>query len=93
VASPPTRMKPDRPVVKQQAQAAIGPSGVVGDSARGKISRGAWEALSGGSGSNQRAAGIHNRGGGPAGSRKGPYERRSGVTPVEQRGLTESMIL
>jgi hypothetical protein len=35
VASPPTRMKPDRPVVKQQAQAASGPSGVVGDSARG----------------------------------------------------------
>jgi len=49
-------------VVKQQAQAAIGPSGVVGDSARGKISRGAWEALSGGSASDQRAAGIHNRG-------------------------------
>jgi len=30
-------MKPDRPVVKQQARAAIGPSGVVGDSARGQI--------------------------------------------------------
>jgi hypothetical protein len=29
--------------VKQQAKAASGPSGVVGDSARGKISRGAWE--------------------------------------------------
>jgi len=49
-------------MVKQQARAAIGPSGVVGDSARGKISRGAWEALSGGSGSDQRAAGIHNFG-------------------------------
>jgi len=36
-------------MVKQQARAAIGPSGVVGDSARGKISRGAWEPLSGGS--------------------------------------------
>jgi hypothetical protein len=50
------------PVGKQQASAPIGPSGVVGDSARGKISRGAWEALSGGSGSDQRGTGIHNRG-------------------------------
>jgi len=48
-------------MVKQQAQAAIGPSGVVGDSARGKISRGAWEDLSGGSESDQRVMGIHNR--------------------------------
>lgn len=47
-------------MVKQQAYAAIGPSGVVGDSARGKIGRGAWEALSGGSESQQRATGIHN---------------------------------
>jgi len=46
-------------VVKQQAHAAIGPSGVVGDSARGKISRGAWEALLGGSVSDQRPTGIH----------------------------------
>ncbi len=45
-------------MVKQQAYATIGPSGVVEDSARGKISRGAWEALSGGSASDQRAAGI-----------------------------------
>jgi len=44
-------------VTKQQAQAVSGPSGVVGDSARGMISRGAWEALSGGSGSDQRAGG------------------------------------
>jgi len=43
-------------MAKQQAYAVIGPSGVVGDSARGKISRGAWEALSGGSESDQRAA-------------------------------------
>ena len=35
-------------MVKQQARAASGPSGVVGDSARGKISRGAWEARHGG---------------------------------------------
>jgi len=49
-------------MAKQQAYAAIGPSGVVGDSAREKISRGAWEALSGGSGSDRRAVGIHNRG-------------------------------
>jgi len=34
---------------------------VAGDSARGKISRGAWETLSGGSKRDQRAAGIHNR--------------------------------
>ena len=34
-------------MAKQQARAAIGPSGVVGDSARGKISRGAWEAREG----------------------------------------------
>jgi hypothetical protein len=26
------------------------------------------------------------------GSRKGPYERGSGVTPVEQRGLTENTL-
>jgi len=32
------------PVRKQQARALAGPSGVVGDSARGKISRGASEA-------------------------------------------------
>ena len=48
-------------MVKQQAQAAMGPSGVVGDSAWGRISRGAWEALQGGSESDQRAAGRHNR--------------------------------
>jgi hypothetical protein len=49
------------PLVKQQAQATSGPSGVVGDSARGKSSRGAWEALSGGSRSDQRTMGRHNR--------------------------------
>jgi hypothetical protein len=49
-------------MAKQQAYAVIGPSGVVGDSARGQISRGAWEALSGGSESDQRAVGMHNRG-------------------------------
>jgi len=43
-------MKPEKiPVRKQQAKALAGPSGVVGDSARGKIGRGAWEALRGGS--------------------------------------------
>ena len=51
-----------RPMVKQQARAAIGPSGMVGDSARGKIRRGAWEILSCGSESNQRGSGRHNRG-------------------------------
>jgi len=60
------------PLGKQQAQATSGPSGVVGDSARGKISRGAWEALPGGSVSDQRAEGRHNWGGGRAGSRRGP---------------------
>ncbi len=35
------------PMVKQRAGAAIGPPGVVGDSARGQISRGAWEGRSG----------------------------------------------
>ena len=81
------------PVVKQRVYAAIGLSGVVGGSAREKISRGAWEALQGGSESEQRRAGIYNRRGGLEGSRRGPYERGSGVTPVEQRGLTESMLL
>jgi hypothetical protein len=32
-------MKPETPVRKQQANALAGPSGVVGDSARGKISQ------------------------------------------------------
>ncbi len=40
----------------------MGPSGMVGDSARGKISRGAWDVLSCGSESNQRGSGIDNRG-------------------------------
>src|SRR5450759_2837009 len=39
----------------------------------------------------QRPAGIHNQGAVLAGSRRGPYERRSGVTPVEPRGLTGSI--
>jgi hypothetical protein len=39
----------------------------------------------------KRPEGIHNQGAALAGSRRGPYERRSGVTPVEQRGLTGSM--
>jgi len=28
-----------------------------------------------------------------AGSRRGPYERGSGVTPAEQRGLTETLLM
>jgi hypothetical protein len=50
------------PVRKQQAKALAGPSGVVGDSARGKIGRGAWEVLLGGSESDQRDTERHNRG-------------------------------
>src|SRR6266478_3913530 len=86
-------------MVKQQAQAAIGPSGVVEDSARGKISRGAWETLSSGSGSDQRAAGIHNCGAarqgvgepkvaekrGNARGAKGPYWKHDSVRGGENR--------
>jgi len=35
--------------VKQQVNAAIGPPGVIGDSAWGKIGRGTWETRLGGS--------------------------------------------
>ena len=35
-------------MVKKRADAAIGPPGVVEDSARGKISRGTWETQRGG---------------------------------------------
>ncbi len=82
------------PVVKQRVRAAAGLSGVVGGSARGQISRGSWETLRGGCGD------VPNVGreyitvqAAPVGSRKGPYERRSPVTRMEQRGLTESMLL
>jgi hypothetical protein len=60
VASPPTRMKPATSG-EATGKHLAGPSGVVGDSARGQIGRGAWEALPGGSESDQRAAGRHNR--------------------------------
>ena len=82
------------PVVKQRVHAAAGLSGVVGGSARGQISRGSWEAPRGGCGDvpNAERKDI-TVGAAPVGSRKGPYERRSGVTPVEQRGLTESTLL
>jgi hypothetical protein len=60
------------PVVKQRVHAAAGLSGVVGGSARGQISRGAWEALQGGSESDQRPVGRHNWRGGLGGSRGGP---------------------
>ena len=82
------------PVVKQRVCAAIGLSGVVGGGARGQISRGAWETPRGGCGNvpNAERKDI-TVGAAPVGSRKGPYERRSGATPVEQRGLTESMLL
>ena len=82
------------PVVKQRARAAIGLSGVVGGGARGQISQGTWETPRGGCGDvpNAEREDI-TVGAAPVGSRKGPYERRSGVTPVEQRGLTESTLL
>jgi len=35
-------------MVKQRAEAAIGPPGVIGDSACGKMSRGTWETHCGG---------------------------------------------
>ena len=46
------------------SRAPAGPSGVIGDSAQGKISRGTWETRQGGGRSTdpQRPAGIHNRG-------------------------------
>jgi hypothetical protein len=82
------------PVVKQRVFAAIGLSGVVGGGARGQISQGTWETPRGGCGNvpNAERKDI-TVGAAPVGSRKGPYERRSGVTPVEQRGLTENMLL
>jgi hypothetical protein len=82
------------PVVKQRVYAAIGLSGVVGGSARGQISRGTWETPRGGCGDAPNAEREDiTVSAAPVGSRKGPYERGSGVTPVEQRGLTESMLL
>jgi len=82
------------PVVKQRVFAAIGLSGVVGGGTRGQISQGTWETPRGGCGDvpNAKRKDI-TVGAAPVGSRKGPYERRSGVTPVEQRGLTESTLL
>ena len=82
------------PMVKQRVYAAIGLSGVVGGSARGQISQGTRETPRGGCGDvpNAEREDI-TVGAALVGSRKGPYERRSGVTPVEQRGLTESMLL
>ena len=83
------------PVVKQRVHAAAGLSGVVGGSARGQISRGSWEIPRGGCGD------VPNAGreditvsAALVGSRKGPYERGSGVTPVEQRvdGVTIEQI-
>src|SRR5271169_5853118 len=72
---------------------------MVGDSARGKISRGAWETLSGGSASDQRAMGIHNRCApgreserpilakkrGNARGAKGPYWKHDSVRRGESR--------
>ena len=82
------------PVVKQRVHAAAGLSGVVGGSARGQISRGSWETPRGGCGDVPNVQREYiTVGAAPVGSREGPYERRSGVTPVEQRGLTESMLL
>jgi hypothetical protein len=82
------------PVVKQRVNAAIGLSGVVGGSARGKISRGSWETPRGGCGDVPNAKREYiTASAAPEGSRKGPYERGSGVTPVEQRGLTENTLL
>jgi hypothetical protein len=82
------------PVVKQRVHAAIGLSGVVGGSARGQISRGTWETPWGGRGNASNAEREDITGNAaPEGSRKGPYERGSGVTPVEQRGLAGSMLL
>ena len=82
------------PVVKQRAFAAIGLSGVVGGGARGQISPGAWETPRGGCGDAPNAKREDlSVGATLVGSRKGPHERRSGVTPVEQMGLTESTLL
>src|SRR5208282_2455205 len=48
--------------MKEWVQAITGLSGVVGDSARGQISRGTWETRRGGV--SQRLGGIHNPSGG-----------------------------
>ena len=81
------------PVVKQRVCAAAGLSGVVGGSARGQISRGSWETPRGGCGDVPNVRREYTTVGAvPVGSRKGPYERRSPVTRMEQRGLAESML-
>ena len=58
MARPPMRRKPDTGR-EAKSKHLTGLSGVVGSSARGKISPGTWETLLGGA--TQRGAGIHNR--------------------------------
>src|SRR5205085_4939299 len=91
VASLPKKMKPDIGGEAMSStrrtfrggwgqRAGIDQSRILGDPAgRGKAT------------GPERPEGIHNQGAALAGSRRGPYERRSGVTPVEQRGLTGSI--
>src|SRR5438132_8596342 len=55
-------VKPAELTAKQQVNAAARPPGVVGDSARGQISREAWETLPGVGASRQHSEGRHNRG-------------------------------
>jgi hypothetical protein len=55
-------MKPETPVGKQQASAPAGPSGVVGDSARGQIGREAWETRREAAGAANVPREEHNRG-------------------------------
>ena len=91
MASLPTRMKPDT------GGEATGkhPPGFPGWLGAARVERSVEEPgrpyREGARATNARRE-KHNRRGGPEGSRRGPYERGSGVMPAEQRGLTETCI-
>jgi len=71
---------------KQRAQAPIGSSGVIGDSARGEISRGTWEARRGESdGLNREREDMTASG--PRRESERPIVATKRVTTVERRGL------
>ena len=77
-------------MVKQRAQAAIGPSGVVGDGARKQIDRGTWETRrGGGDGLDARREDITAAW--PRRESEGPIVAKKRLITVEPRGLTVDM--
>ncbi len=92
VASPPLWMKPatgDEAWVR----AVVGLSGVLGDGARGQISRGTWEARRGGGRDRQRLGGIHNPESGTGRESDRPIVAGKRVMTVERRGLSREVLL